>query len=354
MKTTVLVLTAMAILPIASFAQPTINSGDVTPTIGSAVTGAEGTYVDPGSVGANQTWDLSGIVPENVSTTTYLAPTGLPGSSNFSSATHAVYFPVDVTDEIYGYVDIENNQIEDLGYYATGPELDLLYYYPDPKTVLVFPLAFNDSFSDTYQSEMETGDESGSILSVETGTIDALVDGYGTLITPEGTYTDVLRVQYIQTGNTVISVDGIESFSSENTSTEYQYYKSGYPMPLASVRTNVVTSMGTTVEETQSGAYFIGFSVGLAEKESPFNSVQVYPMPATTHIELNLNAKAGANTDFALLSSSGKTVHFWNQQVLNEGSNQLRFELPQLAAGNYLLQINTPEGMYTKRVVIGK
>lgn len=354
MKTTGLVIIATAFLHIASFAQPTINSGDVTPSIGSSITGADATYVDPGSAGANQTWDLSGMVPDIVSTNTFLAPSGLPGSDSFTGATHGVYTPIDGTDVIYGYLSFDNNQLEDLGYYATGPELDMLYYYPNPKTLLVFPLEFNNSFSDTYQSEVEIQDESGTMLSVETGTIDALVDGYGTLITPEGTYEDVLRIQYNREGTTVVSLAGNQLFSSETTSTEYQYYKSGYPIPLASVRTTVITAMGNVVEDSQSGGYFIGLNVGLAENESPFNSVQVYPMPASTHIELQLNAKAGAKTDFTLLSNTGKTVHLWNRHVLNEGHNQLRLELPQLAAGIYLLQINTPQGMYTERVVIGK
>lgn len=354
MKSTTFILPAIVLLQVASFAQPTINIGDLTPAIGLSYTGADATYTDPGSAGANQIWDLTGMVPEIVSTSTILAPSGLPESSSFSGATHAAFVPIEETSELYGYIAIANNQLEDLGYYATGPDLDLLFVYTNPRTVLAFPLSYNDSFSDTYESEMENEAETGAMVSTEAGTINAVVDGYGTLTTPAGTFSDVLRVRYEIASTTAISLDGVELFTGESTGTEYEYYKSGIPIPLASLKTTLTLFMGEVVEENSSGGYFIDMSVGLAENEPLFTNVQVFPMPVSTYIELQLNSKAGVPSNFTLLSAAGKMVHQWNQQLVNTGLNQLRLELPELATGTYLLQISSPEGIHTERVVVGK
>lgn len=354
MKTTLSLLFALAILHGVSIAQPTINIGDVTPVIGSSVTGADASYTDPGAAGANQTWDLSGMVPEIVTTSNYLAPAGLPENGSFPEATHTAFWPIEDTGEFYGYISAENNQIQELGYYSFGPDYDILFLYTNPRTEAVFPLSFNDSFSDTYQSEMENEVEGGTMLSVETGTIDAEVDGYGTLTTPVGTYTDVLRVRYEGQANSTITFGGIEVSSSERTSTEYKYFKAGFPIPLATLRTSVLTSMGIVIDETSTGGFYMDMNVDIEENGLAYNNVQLYPIPASTHIELQLNAKTGSQSSFMLLSATGKMVHQWDQQVLQAGPNQLRLELPELAAGTYLLLINSPEGMQTERVVIGK
>lgn len=353
MKSTLPILIAIVIHS-ASFAQPTINIGDLAPTIGSSITGADASYTDPGAAGANQTWDLTGMSPEIVSTSNFLSPSGLPESNSFPGATHTAFTPIEDTGELYGYVAVGNNQIEDMGYYSFGPDYDILFLYTNPRTELVFPLSYNDSFSDTYQSEMENETENGPILSENNGTIDAIVDGYGTLITPAGTFTDVLRVRYEEEANSTITFQGIQVSSSETTTTEYKYFKAGYPSPLATLRTTVLSSMGTVVEETQTGSFLIDLSVGVEEKESMFTNVQLFPTPATTHIDLRLNSEYGAEANFMLLSTSGKMVHQWNQQTLISGSNQLRLELPELASGFYLLQMGNEKGWRTDRVLIGK
>lgn len=357
MKSILPILFAFAIHS-ASFAQPTINIGDMTPSIGSTITGADATYTDPGYAGANQTWDLTGMTPEVVSTSTFLSPSGLPESSSFPGATHASFLPIEEVSDFYGYINVGNNQIEELGFYTSGPDVDLLFIYTNPRTIAVFPLSYNDTFSDNYESEMENEVENegqtGTMLSTQTGTLNAVVDGYGTLITPAGAFSDVLRVRYDIEATNTVSFEGEELFSGESTEIEYQYYKSGFPIPLATLNTTSTLFMGQVVNESTSGGYFMDMSVGLEEYKPLFNNVQVYPMPATTHIELQLNSKSGSISNFMLLSNNGKMVHQWNQQSIHPGLNQLRFELPELPAGTYLLVINNADGMHTERVVVGK
>lgn len=354
MKTTLFLFTASLLMNVAAISQPTINIGDVTPAFGSSVTGADASYVDPGAAGANQTWDLSGMAPEIVTTSTYLSPAGQPESGSFPGATHTAFAPVEGAGELYGYVAFGNNMIEDMGYHSFGPDYEITLTYPDPRTIAEFPLNYGNSFTDTYQNELANETENGVLLAVETGTIDAQVDGYGTLITPAGTFTDVLRVAYQTESSTNLSFNGIEISSSESTGVEYQYFKAGIPIPVATLRTNVLTSMGIVVDTSQNGGYYMGTGVGFEDKEPMFSSVQLYPMPASTHIELVLDSKAAATFNFVLLSTTGQMVHQWNQQALITGQNQLRFDLPEVATGNYLLQITSPEGKHTEHLVIQK
>jgi hypothetical protein len=354
MKTTLFLFSAAVMLHAGGVAQPTINIGGVTPVIGSSVTWADGSYADPGFSGANQTWDLSSMTPEIVTTSNFILPFGLPQSGSFPGATHVANAPVEGGAQLYAYSAIANNEMRDLGYYSIGPFLDLSVIYTNPRTVAVFPLSYNNTFSDTFQSELVNQLDGGVISATDIGSLDAQVDGYGTLTTPAGTYTDVLRVRYEIVSTTVLSINGVIMSTSENSGVEYQFFKSGIPIPLARVTTNVLTSMGEVIDVSQTGGYYMSMGVGIDEKESLFGSVHMFPMPASTHIELVLNSNSQTNLSFVLLSTTGQAVYQWNQQAINTGQNQLRLDLPELAAGSYLLQITSLKGKHTQRLVIGK
>ena len=64
--------------------------------------------------------------------------------------------------------------------------------YSDPFTEVEFPLAYGNSFSDTYANEQSNSFEAY----IETGEFTATVDAWGTVILPSGTFENVLRVRY--------------------------------------------------------------------------------------------------------------------------------------------------------------
>lgn len=357
MKSTLSILSAVALLQVSAFAQPTINIGDATPAIGSSATIAEGSYSDPGAAGANQTWDLTGMIPEMVNTITFLTPDGLPESGSFPGATHVASVTLEQDIDSYDYYAIVNNTIEELGYYSTNPDADILFVYTNPRTHLVFPVNYNNTFNDTFETifenEIESGEGTVTMVSTENGSISAVVDGYGTLSTPTGTYDDVIRVRYDLEVTTNVTIDGEESFSSDRTEEWYYFYSSEIPVALATLNTTTLYFMGEVIDESTSGSFFMDMGVGLEDGEPLFTNVQLFPVPAQTHIVLQLNSKDITQTDFTLLSTSGKIVHQWIQQSVQPGTNHVRLDLPELANGAYFLQMSSSERRHTERVFIG-
>lgn len=133
---------------------------------------------DPSTDGANVTWNFSSATLQmNVGTMTWADPAETPYGANYPASNKAqvVALPSGTS---YNYFSAQPGQLDQLadGIGGSSPTT-----YSDPKTLLVFPFNYQASFVDYYSS--------GTPASVTRA-----YTGYGTVILPTGTYTNVAKV----------------------------------------------------------------------------------------------------------------------------------------------------------------
>ena len=338
MKNLFLSVAGLLALSIGSTAQ-TINIEDMTPQMGDIYTAALSFMaVSPGTSGLNQMWDLSGLNDYWIatSTSTIVSPEGLPGAENFPNATHAN--PTDGQESI-AYISYGNNKIEMVGVYNPYA----IKIYPNPKSNIEFPLSFQTSWSDTY--EMNATADDGTFTQ-EIGTTTSIVDGSGTLITPTGTYTDVLRMKQAIEKQVITSVDGQVVSSYTNALVDYMFLKAGYAVPLAIVADVNSSGIGSWA------SYSISSIVGL-DKLSPVNELTIFPVPVINNFTINMDLEASTEVTFNLFSLDGRMIAQLGKDLLPSGYNTRALRLPKnTASGVYLLQIQTPESALTKKIVV--
>ncbi|MDX9751485.1 MAG: T9SS type A sorting domain-containing protein [Flavobacteriales bacterium] len=134
---------------------------------------------DPSPDGADVTWDFSSLtLTMNVGSTTFMAPAGTPYAASHptSNLAQAIVTPSGTT---YNYFNLQPGQLDVLAEGVGGASPTV---YTDPKTPFQFPFAYPDWFIDYYAY-------GGTNYSVSRA-----VMGYGTVILPTGTYTNVLKV----------------------------------------------------------------------------------------------------------------------------------------------------------------
>ena len=85
----------------------------------------------------------------------------------------------------------------------------------------------------------------------------------------------------------------------------------------------------------------------LGLKKELENIIQVYPNPAKDRILVVLRKRVGWNR-LRLYNVTGQLL----QEVQGNGENSIQLELPQLAPGLHLLQVETDQGLETTRVLI--
>lgn len=134
---------------------------------------------DPSPNGANVTWDFSSAtLVMNVGTMTWVDPATTPQGASYPTSNLAQHITIPGQD-MYNYYDLQTTQLDQL---ADGVGSGDVSVYADPKTVLTFPMNYGDSYVDNYT---DNGDPNSYTRTYS---------GYGTVILPTGTYTNVAKI----------------------------------------------------------------------------------------------------------------------------------------------------------------
>ncbi len=183
MKITLLLV---GIIPSIAFAQPTVTNAEDF-TIGTVLKfqkcNTKG--ITEGKSGPNQTWDFSKLKPTGDTITEWMV---LP-----SSTTHGHLFPTANQVEKYSdgsFVYVNKTESENLlvGYVDTTKAFPPTHY-PNPMLFAKRPLNYGVTITDTFTMK---GSPALGIITIEP-------DAYGTLILPNGTHNNVLRVKITET-----------------------------------------------------------------------------------------------------------------------------------------------------------
>lgn len=164
-------------------AQPVLNATDFNTKYSATLYTAENEPgLSAGNAGANQTWDFSGLTSPTLYATISVVPNSTtPYKNTFPDANYVIkYAYADNSPTFYTYNTVTTSKFETNG--AAGNSE--IYEEVDPLTIFSFPYTYGKSFTDTTQ-------EKGSSVQ----TITSTYDGYGTLITPFETFTNVIRIK---------------------------------------------------------------------------------------------------------------------------------------------------------------
>ncbi|MBC8366264.1 hypothetical protein H8E52_02530 [bacterium] len=180
------IVIAMAGLPSLVLSQATITEGNL-PQIGDHVTiGINWDAPTPGSAGANQTWDHSGLVEEDSEYFDFVEPSTTDWWEDFTESTLS---GISWTDT-HSYYKISRGDLSAEGFAVPVSEfLVAKTMYDDTEQILPLPYTYGSTSQDDFSGTWWLGESPYPF----TGTVEFEADGYGTLILPSGTYHNVVR-----------------------------------------------------------------------------------------------------------------------------------------------------------------
>ncbi|MEY8760960.1 T9SS type A sorting domain-containing protein [Chryseobacterium tongliaoense] len=322
-------------------AQPTITSADIiTGTFPyTDVSFAPGAYA-PGNGGANVTWDFSNIQGTANGVTFFwgVCP-GIPECSAFPTANRYIA----VIDPSSGAQFPDKNmfrltdtQFEHLG--ARNETMNFTYAYTDTPIELTFPITYGQSFTDTSSVTDNT---------ITTSTNDVFTaDGYGTLITPAGTFTNVLRVKKVST----ITSSGAGTTTVTETIT-YAWYKNNREI----IATFSIVNLISPISSPQSSNFQYTTNASLATEDiQAGKKIMVYPNPVKDgklwmNIPSNVKMKS-----IRIYDMTGKQIFTELQhQIIQIGGKHI-INLQNYPEGNYIVKIETDKNTISNTIQIGK
>jgi hypothetical protein len=180
------------------------------------------------------------------------------------------------------------------------------------------------------------------------------VDGWGTLITPYGTF-DVLRVKALITPHDSIFADTLGfGFGFDLAQTiEYKWMGAVQGIPLLQINTTLDPFGGETVTSIRYRDSLRTTGIG----ENPIDigaSVNLFPNPSNGQFTLAINTPVSEHAEATLFSIEGKKiVTLWKGES-GQGLNKINFNCNavSLALGTYFVEVKIGDKLLYKRLVI--
>lgn len=322
----------------ALLAQPSIDATNTQLVPGPTYTFNVSLFIEGGAGGENAVWDFSELVPAAVATVTLQDPAdsflegSLPNSTVFT------------VNSLSNKTKAYESSPAGLLFWGVFNNLDQqLLRYSDASLELAVPCTFGTTWTDLSVADYSLG---GLVLGSRTGNLVGEADGFGDLVMPFGTISNVLRVHLIEniTDNTVSGSALIEG-------SRFQYYKPGIPAPLVETINNLINSTSSGQSLEQFVQWLSSDITGMEAVVDRSIGMDVFPQPARGNTTVTYGARG--KVDFTLLDPSGRVVRRIGGSVHAPGIHQMQLDLAGLSAGIYVLQATTNgQEQGTVRVVV--
>lgn len=325
--TPLLFLAATGLCAQPTIPQITLNVGDqlvIDPTF---------PITDAGPGGANATWNFAAPgFSGGEFTYTAVSAASTPMAADFPGATMALTAELDQQFVLHAFFDL-NGGFTEHGEHVFDGNAGVSSVNTDPITFFTTPLSATSSGQDTYGS---TEDFVG-FPALLTGQHTWSVDGYGTLILPNATYTDVLRIhaQQVET----LTVDLGVPFEMVTSREEWRWMKAGIPFPL------LVFSLETDEFGTEIGATaaLVSYSSATSIAEQAQLPMRTYPNPMHDHVTIELEANGAVQ--YRVRDALGREV--MNGSTAAGGTLRHRIDLTALKPGIHHLEVRSQQGVAT-------
>lgn len=330
MKNTYLLLLAILFSFIVS-AQPVITN--VAPNFGDQfVLNQDYFAASPGAFGANVTWDFSDqILDLYTANYTVMLPSEVEESDMFPDATMVLVAELLGFGTLNSFVSFDNNTFTMYGSENGG----IGVVYSDPMDHFTYPLSYQNTGTDIYSGLISVAGWEGNTIS---GTQSYVVDGWGTIMTPYGTFENVLRI-------TITSEETVESFTTTvSNGTETNWYSPDYPIPVMTIITDISTATGVPSDTTMSMSALVSYTpvtVGITDNNLD-NTFTIYPNPTSDHIIVKAD-DLNENSILKIYSATGKLA----KEVSFIGDENI--DVSDLSPGIYIAVILVDGKRYGQR-----
>lgn len=335
-------------------AQPTLTSANEA-TIGTSFTYnyVDPTGVQPGNSGASQTWNFASVTPNGTTSVhNYVSVASTPYAANFPG-TNLVQQVIDTaTVYLYHTTSASSTELNGIAFDAGGTPS--IMTYSNSELLRQYPATYNSTSFDTYAGTLTMTLGPVTITIYRTGTYEYLADGYGTLITPAGTFTNTLRgkIRQVFTDSMVYVGVPLPAQVNQNFSTSYFWACTNAPNKLYQFYIGydtLVTAQGTTPQKSVS---YEGTATAI-EENAPYetSSASVYPNPSNDYAIISLDKSVNGTAQLFLYDLKGSIVKIISTGMTAANRFEWMFPVSDLSVGIYHTRIACGDKQWQTRLV---
>ncbi|MFY9311326.1 MAG: T9SS type A sorting domain-containing protein [Bacteroidia bacterium] len=318
----------------------------------------------PTITGASQTWDYSSLTPNYQQFEIFDSPLDFTtpynylfnpfnttyGRNNYEFS--AIPLPNTDISAAYDFFKESSSQLKQIGAGFIINGVPLPFMYDNADILYELPMTFGSNSSSFYKYGLEIP---GVGYYGQSGTRTNVVDGWGSLTTPFGTF------QTIRLKSTVDAVDTVYNNSLQGGANiprplkhEYKWLANGKKIPVLKIETTVIAG-----NETISTVRYIDSSrsdvpqLGVSENTFRLKS-NIYPNPCVNELNIAYQLPANSTIKMTLTDMVGKTVVTLLNEKQNTGSYKQRMNTSDLIPGVYFLILQTGNYKETRKIIVSK
>ena len=343
------------LIPFFLFSQITINQGDM-PQVGDTIRLSK--TFDIGTInytqtGNDYTWDFSSLFPLTQSVDTFVSVQETPWvykivfflSSNLAKPSQDFdLIPGFQVTDVYEFYKNSSSDFRLVGNGITLNSIPIPNKFEEPDIIFRFPLyAGNiDSSFSTHEFDIPgIGYLGGWKKRVNHA------DGWGTLITPYGTFETIrVKSDIIQYDSIFIDSLGI-GFPVLWDYTEYKWLGNDFGLPLCTVSDDGIISDVTYIDSVRS------LFTGVVTKNIVDSKISIYPNPVKDKINVEVVVNNPDEIEILLKSITGETIQqlYKGKQTEKVFKQTFSIDSDKLSKGIYFLKIKTNEKIYARKII---
>jgi len=247
--------------------------------------------------------------------------------------------------DMYNFYDNRADNYRAIGLGVSISGIPIPFKYDNPDLVYDFPMEYQNNW--TSQAHIAQGIPGVGYLRMTRNHADT-VDGWGTLLTPYGTF-EVLRLKSVVDEYDSIYVDSLNIGIPINRNyTIYQWLGKDQKIPLLQITSSLG---GVVVDYIDSIRVDIDGIVNTPLTAN--NELKAFPNPTQDKMQLQFDLLNGQNIEIKLIDMQGKEVLMIYSGYKQQGLAKLdiNFTEMKIPPGLYFLQLQSGNASISKKVI---
>ncbi len=320
---------------------------------------------NPTPTGANHTWDYTSLSPNYQQYERFESPLDFTSPYNFffnplntsygrnNYEFSAIPLPNTDISAAYDFFKESSSQLKQIGSGLIVNDIPIPFLYSQNDIIYEFPMTFGSTSNCNYKYGLD-------IPSVgyygQSGTRTNVVDGWGTLTTPFGTF------QTIRLKSTVDAVDTVYNTSlsfgvniPRPLKHEYKWLAIGMKIPVLKIETTVIAGNETvsTVRYMDSVRSEVP-QVGIAENSKFQLKSSVYPNPSVNEFTIAYQLPVTTTVKILMTDMIGKTIATVINGEQSIGVHKQIVHTADLTPGVYFLTLQAGGHKEIQKVIVAK
>jgi hypothetical protein len=355
------------LLSSAAAAQITVGSSDM-PNSGDSVLVSIAADIGPNDLetsDSNYIWDYSMLVPTLQryevfdSPLDFTAPFNLvfnPFNTSYGHQNNlltASAVPGLTFDEAYEFLKESATKYRQIGVGYRINGIPLPFLYSDEDVLYRFPMNFGDADTDDYAFGLP-------IPTIgyygQTGHRETIVDGWGSLTTPYGTF-NTLRLKSTIAAQDTLYLDslGFGFTFPRPLRYEYKWIANGKKVPVLQVDANDVLGLPVIANVQYIDSIVPGVPMlGIHEVAAAAINSSLYPNPAADNAMLEYTLASDSDVKIILTDVMGRALKTLTNEKQQAGVYRKMIPASNLSAGTYLLVLETSSGRKVHRMIVSE